>query len=382
MATAHPRNTAGRQNLRVDQVLDVGVEEEFLLVDRHRRTPVPRAGDLVGDVARHVGDRVQREFYACQIELNSRPSMAAETLRADLVRSRRAAAVAAEQAGCLLLASGTAIIGAEHAVVTEDDRFAAMVEKYAFVQELPSPSDACHIHLGKMDRDEALALGNHIRGWLPVLQAVSANSPFVAGRDSRCESGRYFLQAKWPTVGPPPVFADEADYERTADRLVSSGEILDRKMIYWYARPSEHLPTLEIRVADVNADVDMTLLIVVLTRALGSTLLAELRAGRPYERVCDDCLLDGHREAAVHGLSGRWFAPSARQFGSLGDGLKALTERARPGLNAAGDTELAKDLLARLAVHGTGADRQRADFRVRESLEDVVDGVAALTVAG
>jgi carboxylate-amine ligase len=366
----------------IDQVLDFGVEEEFVLADRRDRASVPRAALVAADAADHLGERVQREFYASQIELNSRPCVAAEILRADLVRCRHVAAAAAERAGCLLLASGTSILSTERPTVTDDPRFAAMVDKYEFVEDLRSESNACHIHLGKLDRAEAAELSDRIRAWLPVLQALTVNSPFAAGRDTAFASSRYFVQGRWPTVGPPPVFTGEAGYEAAASRLVSSGEILDRQMIYWFARPSEHLPTLEIRVADVNADVDVTMLLVILTRALASTLLAEARNDRPHEPVCDDCLVDSHRQAAIHGLDGTWFDPATRQFGSLAEGLRSLVAKARPALAAAGDAELAQRLLTHLHAHGTGADRQRAAFRVQGSLADVVDHVAALTVAG
>ena len=381
MHIANVISPTDKQAPTIDQLLDLGVEEEFGLADRRTRASVPRAAQVVDDASGHLGERVQREFYASQIELNSRPALSAEAMRADLAHTRRVAAEAAERADCLLVASGTSVLNPERPVVSPNPRFAAMVDKYAFVEEVPSESSACHIHLGKLERDEVLRLSGRLRGWLPVLQALSANSPFAAGRDQGYASTRYFLQGRWPTVGAPPAFEDEAAYEAAADRLVSSGEILDRGMIYWFARPSEHLPTLEVRVADVNADLDMTMLLVVLTRGLATTLLAEARQERPHEPVCDDCLRDSHWQAAVHGLSGRWFDPASRQYGSLADGVRSLVAKARPGLEAAGDVGLAETLLARLAAHGTGADRQRAAFGARGSMEDVVDHLARLTVA-
>ncbi|MFD0345241.1 glutamate-cysteine ligase family protein [Kitasatospora aburaviensis] len=74
---------------------------------------------------------------------------------------------------------------------------------------------------------------------------------------------------------------DEAQYEALADALVECGVLLDRRMIYWYARPSEHVPTLEVRIADVNADLDTVLLLAGLLRGLAAVLLDEIRAGRP-----------------------------------------------------------------------------------------------------
>lgn len=374
--------TPPRRSPLVEQVLDFGVEEEFVLADRDSRSSATKAGRVIKDAAGDLGPRVQREFYRSQVELNSEPGVSAEAMRADLLRSRRLAAAAAQRAGCVLLASGTSILNDGRPAVTVDPRFATMVDKYGFLSDVPSESNGCHIHLGTLERNEVLELSNRLRGWLPVLQALAANSPFAAGVDQGYASTRYFLQSGWPTFVPPPEFADEAHYERVAEGLVSSGVILDRKMIYWFARPSEHLPTLEVRIADVNADLDLTLLTVVLTRGLAGSLLAEARRGVPHRPVCGDCLHQAHRQAARHGLAGRWSDPATGRSASLGEGLRRLVARARPGLDAAGDTKLAHRLLAQVRRHGTGAERQRADLAAYGSLRRVVDRVAAATVAG
>ncbi|MFE9561535.1 glutamate-cysteine ligase family protein [Streptomyces sp. NPDC006487] len=102
--------------------------------------------------------------------------------------------------------------------------------------------------------------GYRMGPWLPVLQALAAYSPFDRGRDSGYASRRAVEHARWPAVGPAPVL-DEAGYEHCAEELVRSGTVLDRRMIYWYARPSEHVPTPEIRVADVNARIGTVVLL-------------------------------------------------------------------------------------------------------------------------
>ena len=371
---AHPRP-------RIEQVLDFGVEEEFVLADARDRSSAARAEQVVDSASGRLGPRVKREFYTSMVELNSLPCRTAEALRADLVASRRVVAAAAADAGCLLLASGTSVLNGRRLTVSDDPRYVEMVRRYSFVPDIVSESNACHVHVGTLDREEALQLGNHMRPWLPVLQAVASNSPFLAGKDPGCASSRHFLQRMWPTCGPAPVL-DGPGYERLASQLVASGEILDRKMIYWYTRPSEHLPTLECRVTDVNADVDLSLLVAVLIRGLATTLLAELRHGRPAPRIGDERLLEGHRQAAVHGLAGSFVDPVTGRPLSLGEGLRSLVRRSHPGLDAAGDSHLVQDLLALLRARGTGADQQRADRRRRGSLHDVVDRLAARTLAG
>ena len=112
-----------------------------------------------------------------------------------------------------------------------------------------------------------------VRPWLPVLLALSANSPFWRGRDSGFASFRAVHFARWPVEGAPPVFASVEDYERRADDLLTTGAIADRGQLYWHARLSEHEPTVEVRVADVQLDAADAVVLAGLVRAIGHATL-------------------------------------------------------------------------------------------------------------
>lgn len=240
----------------------------------------------------------------------------------------------------------------------------------------------CHVHVGDLTRGEALAVSTRLGPWLPVVQALGANSPFCEGADRGGASSRAAHYERWPTVGPAPSL-DETGYERYVERLVADGTVVDRRMIYWYARPSEHLPTLEVRIADVNADVGVPVLIAVLLRGLTRVLLAE--TDRPCPPVGERLLRAAHRRAAAAGLHGTALdvrggddAPRAAPVSVL---LDELLERAAPGLAAEGDLDLARRLCARLLA-AARRGRQRAAFARRGLLPDVVDALAALTSGG
>ncbi|WP_344328266.1 carboxylate-amine ligase, partial [Kitasatospora putterlickiae] len=294
--TAHPvRRT----------VPTVGVEEEFLLVDRRTRLPVARAPQVLAAAATVLDDQVQPEIFQVQVETTSRPALRLKELADDLARLRAVLVAAAADADCLLVASGTPVLcGPEPAVLTDNPRYRLMADRY------PAAADGnggalcgCHVHLGTLERGLALALGNRLRPWLPVLQAITVNSPFDAGRDSGFASWRDVRWSRWPTVGAAPL-VDERGYERRADALVATGTLLDRRMIYWYTRPSEHVPTLEVRVADVSADLGTVLLLAGLLRGLGAVLLDEARAGLPPPAVPHGRLAAAHRRAAQTGPVG------------------------------------------------------------------------------
>jgi carboxylate-amine ligase len=362
------------------QALTVGVEEEFLLVDPATRVTVPRAQEVRKFAAERLDERVGTELYATQIESRTRPMREAEELRADLVEGRRVLAEAAARSDCLVVASASAVRTSKPFPITEGPRYERIVRRYAAAAtQGDSECSGCHVHVGELETGEAVTLAGHLRPWLPVLQALAVNSPFAGGRFRACESWRHYEQQAWPTVGPtPPVSADA--YDSLAEDLVGSGFLLDRKMIYWYARPSEHLPTLEIRVCDVNADVGVDLLVAVLIRAVSMVLLAELRPGAPGPELGNLELREAHRQAAHAGLAGMWTHPFTGAAMPLSSGLRALVSLAMPALQALGEARLVEKSLERIAQVGTGAQRQRAVYRRRRNLADVVDDLAARTV--
>ncbi|MGZ9935232.1 carboxylate-amine ligase [Streptomyces sp. NC-S4] len=361
----------------------VGVEEEFLLVDRRTGLPVARGPHAVRAATAVLGDQVQTEFFGAQVEVCTRPTADLAQLRSELALLRRVMGEAAAGEGCLLVASGTPVVPPESPpTVTPGERYGRMAARWpSLVGSHDGMVCGCHIHVGVTGRGQALALANHMRPWLPTLQALAANSPFSLGRDSGWASRRSVEYARWPGVGPAPLL-DEAGYERLADHLVKTGTLLDRRMIYWYARPSEHVPTLEIRVCDVNADLDVVLLLTALVRGLATALLLDIGDGRPPPDVPARRLHAAHRLAARHGPAGEGLDPAG------GGPVPALTlaerllARAAPGLAAAGDLELAEELFRRVRSRGGGAARQRAAYLRRGRLDDVVGALVRATAAG
>ncbi|UNM16616.1 glutamate--cysteine ligase [Streptomyces formicae] len=360
----------------------MGVEEEFFLVDRRTRAPVPRGPQVIAQAAPLLGEQIQAEFYRCMVEICTQPMLSCADLRAELAGLRATVADAARDAGCLLLASGTPVVPSPGPVpVTDTPRYRRMESRYrVVVDDGASTTCGCHVHIGPLDRPQALAVANQLRPWLPVLQALAVNSPLSSGHETGFAGWRAVQMARWPTVEPAPLL-DTAGYEATADALVASGTLLDRRMIYWYARPSEHVPTLEIRIADVNADLDCTVLLAALVRGLCMTLLAEVGEGRPPPRIPPGRLRAAHWRAALLGPTGTGLDPVTGTEVPMRELIDRLLARAEPGLTAAGDTALAHRLLDRHLVLGSGAHRQRVRYRRSGSLRDVVDHMTALTTS-
>ncbi|MFI8278064.1 YbdK family carboxylate-amine ligase [Streptomyces sp. NPDC085929] len=361
----------------------MGVEEEFVVVDRRTGAPVARGPRMVKAATEVLGSQIQEEFLGAQVEVCTRPTVDLRALRSELALLRKVMGEVAADEGCLLMGTGTPVIPpGSPPTVTPSERYGRMAARWpSLVGSYDGMVCGCHIHVGVTGRGQALALANHMRPWLPTLQALAANSPFSLGRDSAWASRRNVEHARWPGVGPAPLL-DEVGYEHLADHLVKTGTLLDRRMIYWYARPSEHVPTLEIRVCDVNADLDVVLLLTALVRGLATALLLEIGDGRPPPDPPAGRLHAAHRLAARYGLGGEGLDP-------LGGGqvpawtlVERLLARAAPGLAAAGDLELTQELLHRVRSSGGGAARQRAAYLRRGRLGDVVSDLARTTAAG
>ncbi|MFV2119552.1 carboxylate-amine ligase, partial [Streptomyces sp. Act-28] len=265
----------------------LGVEEEFLLVDAVDGSPVGGCGDgLAADRGRHrpdggAGPGFQRELLSTMVETATGVCTDLAGLRAELTAARTRLDRAAREAGLRPLASGTAPMSAPARTVTPTRHYRQMARLYGRLAD-ETETCGCHVHVGVPDRESAVAVLNHLRPWLPVLLALSANSPYHQGADTGHASWRALVLSRWPTHQIPPRFASAEQYDRTVAALRRTGVLPARAgNAYWFARPSDHLPTVEVRIADVTPSVDEAVLQAGLTCALVTTALGAVVRGRP-----------------------------------------------------------------------------------------------------
>lgn len=359
-------------------LLTVGVEEEFLLVDPATGVAAPAVDAVMARIPAELRGQVQYEFQASQIEIGSPPGLDLSAVRHSLGLLRSGLAVAADEAGVRLVAIGTGPVEGPTSPVVDNDRFHEIVARYGLL--VPGPgNNGMHVHVGVPDPETGVQVLNHLRPWLPVLHAATANSPFYAGRDTGYASFRSVLWERWPPVAPTPLLTSYAHYERLIDRLIATGMLLDQGMLYWYARLSAKYPTVEIRVGDVVPTLDDVLFVAALTRGLVSAALADIAAGRPAPDVDHHLLVAAHWRAAHDGLEGRAVDLVGGGTRPAWTALDDLVARLRPHLARHGDLTEIDDLLARLRERGTGAARQRAAFARTGTLTAVIDAIAEQT---
>jgi carboxylate-amine ligase len=359
-------------------LLTVGVEEEFLLVDPHTGAAVPAVDLVMEQVPAELRGQVEREFQTSQIEIGSPPGLELSSIRHSLGVLRRSLSEAAERAGVRLLAIGTGPVAGPVPPVVDKPRFDRMIERFRLL--VPGPgNNGMHVHVGVPDPETGVQVLNHVRPWLPILHAVTVNSPFSGGEDTGYASWRTIEWERWPSVAPTPYLESHEHYERLIRQLIASGVMLDEGMLYWYARLSAKYPTVELRIGDVCPSVDDAVLVAALVRALVATAMAEIAAGRPPIRTDHHLLVAAHWRAAHDGLEGDAVDVTDGELRPAWQLLDRLVERLGPELERHGDLAEVTDLLGGLRRHGTGAARQRTVFERTGNLVDVVRDVARQT---
>src|ERR1700678_1632990 len=156
----------------------VGVEEEFLLVDDSTLWPAPRIAAVIGDAEALMGDKAQPELHRAQIETATAPCGSLDELRRELEDLRAKLVQAAALHGDAVVAWGSspAAMGTSGRLVTDNERYGDMLEANTFLvrEQLIC---GCHIHVSVPDPEQVIVVMNRIRRWLPLLLALSANSP-------------------------------------------------------------------------------------------------------------------------------------------------------------------------------------------------------------
>jgi carboxylate-amine ligase len=360
------------------------VEEEFLLVSAAGDAAVPLATRVLG-VARELGLTTAPgapvlcgELQEQQVESNSRPHSDLAALFGEIEDARRRADGAARAVGARLAALATSPVPTE-CVLAPSDRYARMAERFG-ISATDQLISGCHVHVAVQSDDEAVAVLDRIRVWLPVLLALSGNSPFWQGKDTRYASYRSQLWTSWPSSGPAEVFGSAEAYHRAVRLMLASGVIFDEKMIYFDARLSCHYPTVEIRAADVCLYAEDAVLVAGLARALVETAAREWRDGRPPADVPASMLRLCQWQAARDGLMGELLHPTLLDPRPAELVAVALLDHVRPVLREGGEEAYVERLLERVLRRGTGAQRQREVFSRTGDLGAVVLDAARVTV--
>jgi glutamate---cysteine ligase / carboxylate-amine ligase len=353
----------------------VGVEEELLLVDVHTGKPRSVAGQVIAATNADSGPAageggVEAELQRYMVETQSSVASELADVEDELRKWRRVVASAAREAGAGVAAIGTAPV-AGTGLISPAPRYQQMADRFGpTAQEVLTCG--CHVHVSVESDEEGIAAIDRIRVWLPVILAMSANSPFFDGRDSGYASYRSQLWMRWPSAGPTDTFGSADAYHELVRSMVESGVLLDDGMIYFDARLSRRYPTVEIRVADVCIDLEDTLLVAALCRALVETAAAETARGDPVPQMPTSLLRLAVWRAGHDGVGGVLLDPLSGRPRPWIEVMRDLVSHVHDSLEGLGDIERVEVGIDRLARVGSGATAQRRTFSKTGQLVDVV----------
>ena len=367
----------------------VGVEEELLLVD-------PDSGEMVsisagvlrshddaasaamaGDGSAADGGRageLEGELLQHMVEIQTDPSSDLEVIAAQLRSARRAAVTAAGAQGVEVAAVGVAPLSSNAPRVSRKARYQRIAQEFGDMG-MAAGTLGMHVHVDVVDDEEAVRVVDGLRRWLPLLVGLAANSPYAGGSDTGYASWRQQVWTRWPTAGPSEPYGSAAEYRRVTEALMATGAALDPGMLYLDARLAADYPTVEIRVADACTDVDDSLLVAALCRALVETVA---EAGDP-DPVRTDLVRAAHWRAARYGLAGSLVHPVTWQLVDAREAVGVLVDHVATALDAAGDRALVDAAVDRIWTVGGGARRQRQAYERTGSLAGVVADVVSRT---
>ncbi|MFJ6699068.1 glutamate--cysteine ligase [Streptomyces sp. NPDC091272] len=354
----------------------VGVEEELLLVDGDG---TPRAVSGAVLAALPDGSTLEKELHREQLEIATRPRTSIEELAAEVRRWRGEAAAGARRAGAELAALATSPLPVAPSI-NAGDRYRRLEEEFGLTT-LEQLTCGCHVHVSVDSDEEGVAVLDRIQPWLPALLALSANSPFWQGRETRYSSYRSRVWGRWPSTGATERFGSAANYHRQVRAMLATGTLLDEGMIYFDARLSRHYPTVEVRVPDVCLEADDTVLIAALVRALVETAARQWASGGPPDDTGVGLLRLASWRAARSGLCGELIDPLTLTPAPAETVVRALLAHVSDALRDSGDTDLVKEHLDVLLARGNGAQVQREQLRRTGDLRAVVEECARRTVA-
>jgi carboxylate-amine ligase len=316
----------------------VGVEEELMILDAESLLLAPRVRELVVE----AGVALKTELFASVVEATTGVCATAAEAAAELASLRAATAAAAGRLGLRIAAAGSHPISLpEDQVVVPEERYLAFVE-YAGVSARFQGVSGLHVHVGMPDADSCYRALEGILPWLPVVLALSANSPYFAGRETGLLSSRAPVLAQLPRSGAPPAFGSYAAWEAWVERLARLGVAADHTRLWWDTRPAPQFGTIEIRVPDQPTSGRLTAALTALVQALCKTVLDG--PARPVDPVRRGDYLHNRWAAMRFGPAAELIHPEEERVALAAELGTELLERVAPAARELGSAGLLEGL--------------------------------------
>jgi carboxylate-amine ligase len=359
----------------------VGIEEEYLVVDRETRdlikSPPPDMWKAINEV---VGEAATHEFLKAQIEIRTGVCTKVSEARDEVAQLRSSLSrIVSDYGGAIIAASTHPFANWANQETTEDERYLRLAEDF---QQVARQLVVCgmHVHVGIDDPDLRIDLMNQVKYMLPHLLALSTSSPFWDGSPTGLHAYRLVIFQNLPRTGIPEEFDSWGEYERYVNILVEAGLIEDATKLWWDIRPSHRFPTLEMRVSDVCTRLDDAMTIAALYQCLLGYLYRLRRNNQKWRVYSPGMIEENIWRAQRYGTDGSLVDFGKGKLVPMTDLIEEFIEiLAQDAVDFDAREEIRH--ARRIVQNGTSAHRQLATYRATleegasesEALKAVVD---------
>jgi carboxylate-amine ligase len=356
----------------------LGIEEELMILDAET-LELSNSIEAMLQQVREQDGQVKPELMESVLEVATSPCKTTADAGAELRALRTRVSQAAGELGLAIGSAGTHPFAMwEDQRIVARPRYRDLISALRFVarQELIF---GLHVHVGVDDPDKAVHVANGMRVHIPLLLALSANSPFWRADATGLLSSRMPIFRAFPRVGIPPRYDDWEDFRRRVEFMCEAGVIEDYTYLWYDVRPHPNFGTVEIRACDAQTRVEHTVGLAALVQGLVKELCEHFDAGKELARYPYEMLDENKWLAARHGLDGELVDLPKDERVQTKALAKRVLDRIREhaqDLGSARELEGIDDLLAR----GNGAARQVVVYEANHDLREVVSEIVEKTV--
>jgi carboxylate-amine ligase len=358
-------------SFRSNQEPTLGVEIELALVDAATMALTDASQPILSRIPSELRDCVKPELMQCYLELNTGVCRTVAEARADLAAKLAVVEPLALEAGARLYWTGTHPFSMwEEQCVTPNERYEGLIE---LLQDMGRRlvTFGLHVHVGVDSGDKAVMICERILRRLPLLLAMSCNSPWWNNRVTGLLSHRSKIMEGLPTSGIPPLMRNWSEYVWLMNHLEETGFIRSARDIWWIVRPHSSFGTVEVRVCDMPGSLDDVMALTALVQTLVIALSKEIDEGT-YQHDCHPMLVRQNLwRAARFGLDAELVDALTHEPISARRLALGLVERLREHAETAGCADELAGIKA-LAAKPTWAERQLAILNQTQDPAEVV----------
>jgi glutamate---cysteine ligase / carboxylate-amine ligase len=361
----------------------LGVEEETMLLNPHDWSLAQQMDRVLPALSEELSEHVTPETHRSALELGTGVHQTVEGVAAELLSLRRMLDGELMPLGLRCASAATHPFTVwQETIISSGPRYDMV---YGSMRELArrEPTFALHVHVGVPDPDRGIALFNRMRAHLPLLLALSVNSPFWQGRDTGLGSARTPLFQAFPRVGMPQAFEEYDDWVQTVDLLIRCDAFPDPTFLWWDVRPQPRFGTVEVRILDAQITVAETAALAALVQCIARLETVEGFVSNPLVETTE-VLAENRFIAARDGMDGDLIDPDAERRRPAREVLEKLMAACAPHAQDLGcEAELEP---IEWMAQATGAQRQlniaRRGARLPGLVSDLADAFCQEGYAG